>query len=222
MVQRAKSLTDQVLDELLDDIVQGRRASGTLLSEKAVATEFGVSKTPVREAFVQLQSLGLVEVLPQRGCLVFQPTAAQVRALCETRTIIEGAAIRLALQRDRDGLVGDLERALKRMERRLKRPVDGTSFGQEDRAFHRAFFERSGNPSLREAHGLFGPRLQALRTNLQSADGYLLGQAQDDHTRIVDAVRIEDADAAVAALAVHVERMATSYETETGLLQAAE
>lgn len=121
MVERQKSLTAQVFETLLADITSGRRASGTMLSEKALAQEFGTSKTPVREAFVQLQALGLVEVLPQRGCLVFQPTAAEVRALCETRVIREAAATRRAMTRDRQALLGDLRARFERMEARMTR-----------------------------------------------------------------------------------------------------
>ena len=70
-IERRKSLTEQVFDRLMNSIVAGDFPFGTLLSEKVLAAEYGISKTPVREAFVQLQSIGLVEVLPQRGCLVF-------------------------------------------------------------------------------------------------------------------------------------------------------
>ena len=221
MVERAKSLTTQVFEELLRDIVQGRRASGSLLSEKAVAQQFGTSKTPVREAFVQLQSLGLVQVLPQRGCMVFTPSVEEVRALCEARLIIEGAAIRLSVERGREALTSDLRRCFERMETRVRR-ARGTTFGEEDALFHRAFLDHAGNGALREAHGLLAPRLQALRTNLQSLAGYLLTQAQEDHAAIIEAVERADPDAALAALEVHVARMTRSYETERDLLPAAQ
>lgn len=69
-LDRPKSLTARAFDRLLHSIVHGEIAYGTMLSEKAVAETFGTSKTPIREAFFQLQSLGLVEIQPQRGCYV--------------------------------------------------------------------------------------------------------------------------------------------------------
>jgi DNA-binding GntR family transcriptional regulator len=59
------------------------------LSEKQVTELLGTSKTPVREAFAHLQSLGLIEVIPQKGGLVFRPKAEQVRDLCEVRLELE-------------------------------------------------------------------------------------------------------------------------------------
>lgn len=217
MVERAKSLTAQVFDALLNDIVSGRRSSGTMLSENAVALEFGTSKTPVREAFVQLQALGLVEVLPQRGCLVFQPTAAEVRSLCEVRHILESAAVELAMSRAPDVLLAELHRRFDRMKARTERKRK-TTFADEDAAFHQAIFEHSGNPSLLEAHRLFAPRLQALRTNLQSMHGYLLCEAQEDHAEMIRHLETGDVEGAKAAIGVHVRRMANRYETESALL----
>ncbi|KAJ53959.1 hypothetical protein ACMU_04840 [Actibacterium mucosum KCTC 23349] len=220
MVQRAKSLTTQVFEELLDDIVLGRRASGTMLSEKAVSQEFGTSKTPVREAFVQLQGLGLVDVLPQRGCLVFSPTVEQVRHLSEMRVILECAAMELAMERAGPATIKALRKHYDRMESRMEAGKH-TEFGREDNAFHRVFFEHAGNPALIEAHGLFAPRLQALRTNLQSSDGYLLSKAQADHLAIIEGLENADMDAATTALKKHVSRMIDKYETEGVLLSSA-
>ena len=78
-----------------------------------------------------------------------------------------------------------------------------------------------GNPALAEAHGLFAPRLQALRTHLQSSDGYLLSKAQADHLRIIEALEQEDLEAASDTLRRHVGRMIEKYETEGVLLSSA-
>lgn len=220
MVQRAKSLTVQVFEELLEDIVSGRRASGTMLSEKAVSQEFGTSKTPVREAFVQLQGLGLVDVLPQRGCLVFRPTVEQVRNLSEVRMVLEREAMRFAMERAGPATVKALKKQYARMDT-LMEAKKHTEFGREDNAFHRVFFTYAGNPALSEAHGLFAPRLQALRTNLQSSDGYLLSLAQADHLLIIEALERGDLNAASDALQHHVGRMIEKYDTQGDLLNQA-
>lgn len=217
MVERAKSLTTQVFEELLEDIVLGRRASGTMLSEKAVSQEFGTSKTPVREAFVQLQGLGLVDVMPQRGCLVFSPTVEQVRDLSEVRMVLEGEAMRRAMERAAPETIKALRKSYDRMSAHMEGNKQ-TAFGREDDTFHRVFFEFAGNPALMEAHGLFAPRLQALRTNLQSQDGYLLSKAQADHLQIIEALEQGDVPTASKALQLHVGRMIEKYETEGILL----
>src|SRR5262245_51594780 len=106
---RGPSLTTTVYDRILQSIIDGTIALGSLLSEKVLAEGFGVSKTPVREALVQLQAIGLVEILPQRGGRVFQPSTEQVRELCEIRTELECAGLRLSMERNRAGLAALLE-----------------------------------------------------------------------------------------------------------------
>lgn len=220
MIQRAKSLTSQVFDTLLDDIVSGRRRSGTMLSENALAQEFGTSKTPVREAFVQLQSFGLVEVMPQRGCLVFQPTAAEVSSLCEVRHILECAAVDLAMQRAPDLLLLELRSRFERMTTDAEQK-QRSDFSHDDDAFHQAFFTHAGNPSLQEAHRLFAPRLQALRTNLQSMHGHLLCEAQEDHAEMIGLLDVGDIESTKAIIGIHIERMSQKYETESEFLWTA-
>ena len=65
-----------------------------------LAENFGVSKTPVREALAQLRLEGLVRIVPQRGAFVFTLSAREVMNMCELRLTLEAAALRLAFERD--------------------------------------------------------------------------------------------------------------------------
>ena len=71
-IVRPKSLTELVVDELRTRIIDGRLRLGEALSENTLAAELGISKTPVREALLQLKLERLVDVLPQRGTYVFR------------------------------------------------------------------------------------------------------------------------------------------------------
>src|SRR5690606_5401144 len=85
---RPKSLKEMVADELRMRIIDGRLQLGAGLSENGLAAELGISKTPVREALLQLKQEGLVEVQPQRGTYVFRMAAEQVVMISELREIL--------------------------------------------------------------------------------------------------------------------------------------
>ena len=96
-IARPKSLTELVGEELRARIVDGRLRLGAALSENALAAELGLSKTPVREALLQLKLERLVEVLPQRGTYVFRLAADQVAPISELREVLEVAALTAAM-----------------------------------------------------------------------------------------------------------------------------
>src|SRR5262245_36231779 len=82
--------------EIRSRIISGRLPMGARISDKQLATEFNVSRTPVREALVQLQTEGLVVMRPQNDTYVFDLTADDVRDMSATRAIFEAGALRLA------------------------------------------------------------------------------------------------------------------------------
>src|SRR3546814_2324752 len=108
VLQRPKSLTTLAVDEIRGRIVRGELGLGAPLSENALALELGVSKTPIREALLQLKMEGLVSIQPQRGSFVFDMTVEEIRQLGELRATLEVTALELAMQRNRAALVGAL------------------------------------------------------------------------------------------------------------------
>lgn len=82
-------LERRVYERLRDEIIAGSLEPGEQLVEARIATEFGVSKTPVREALIRLQRDGLVEIEPYRGARVLEPAEADIREILELRLLIE-------------------------------------------------------------------------------------------------------------------------------------
>ena len=164
-VVRPKLLTEIVLDHLRERIVSGVYALGSALSERQLAEELQVSKTPIRESLVQLKTEGLVTIVPQKGAYVFTLSAREVAQICEYRMAIEGAALKLALQRDRKGLADDIGRIVGEMriahgDNRIK------DYLALDTEFHATFFEHCGNDYLRQSHDRYEGKIAALRTHL--------------------------------------------------------
>jgi DNA-binding GntR family transcriptional regulator len=208
-IQRPKSLTEQAADEIRQRIVFGDIALGSSLSENTLAAELGVSKTPVREALLQLKSEGLVSIQPQRGSFVFEMSASEIVQLGELRETLEVSALRLAAKYNRDGLTTDLRAILDRMKKTLARN-DAAAYRKLDAEFHRAFFDHSANKYLLAAYLGIAFRIQALRTRL-SANPVLNRSSFKEHEKLyklVDGGRIQDA---VALLSSHVRGTTDDY-----------
>ena len=96
MTHTDAALVDELAAEIQSRVLSGAIPTGARLRQESLAAEFGVSRTPVREALRKLQANGLVEMLPRRGALVRGPSAREVREAYEVRAELEGLAAALA------------------------------------------------------------------------------------------------------------------------------
>lgn len=103
-------LRDAVADSLREQIVSGRYRPGERLGEEAVATDLGVSRNPIREAFQSLAAEGFVELEPRRGARVAKIEAATATEIFEVREALEGLVAELAALHHDDDQVAELER----------------------------------------------------------------------------------------------------------------
>lgn len=204
-IERPQSLTNIAIERVRDAIIDGTLKLGSLISEKQVAELLGTSKTPVREAFAHLQSLGLIEVIPQKGAIVFRPSADQVRELCEVRLELEATALRYAIERRNAEFTKRLSGIVSEMVdvRDAAQPI---AYQRLDNAFHYSFFAYCGNSLLASAYDLFYPRICALRTHLSTPQPQLLSRSFEEHKTLVKLVKRCEADRAVRILKEHINR----------------
>jgi DNA-binding GntR family transcriptional regulator len=201
-------LTALVAERIKASIIDGSIEPGALLSEKQMAAQFGTSKTPVREAFAELQSLGLLQVLPQRGGVVFRADETTVHELCEIRLELELVALRRSFERNRDGLIAAMSAIVDKMRNiyDVNHPLPYLALDHE---FHACLLESCQNAMLVQAYDLFAPRIRALRTQLSRPQSYLLECSIDEHEWILDRLREGRPDLAAETLTVHIERVET-------------
>jgi DNA-binding GntR family transcriptional regulator len=128
-------MTSQLIARFRERILAGAYAPGTALRQDILASQFGTSKIPVREALVHLQSEGLVDIFPNRGFQVHPLTAAELAEIFSLRLQIEPIAVaraaKLATPADRD----TARKALRRLNDALAAEEYSAS-GQLNRAFH--------------------------------------------------------------------------------------
>jgi len=185
-VTRPPSLSEMVLDQIRELIVTGRLGLGEQLSEGALAEQLGVSRTPVREAFLRLETENMVEVRPQRGTFVFYYDAAQLRDISELRGVLETGALRIALARKRARLIERLERTASQSE--AAGTADAVGYQVFDAAFHEALIESTDNRELIEAYERISGRVRAIRYRFTHSPEQV-ARSQRDHRDIVEALK---------------------------------
>jgi DNA-binding GntR family transcriptional regulator len=200
-IARPRSLTAIVVDQIRDLIITGKLGLGEQLSENTLAEQLGVSRTPVREAFMRLENERLVEVRPQRGTFVFQYDAIELREICELREVLETGALRIALARDREALIKALATEVEAAEPALA--LGPAAYQPFDTAFHDALVRASCNRELIDAYLQISGRIRAVRFRL-TLTGKAIADSQNDHRDIVEAMRASKDDEAGATLTKHV------------------
>ena len=91
---------DRALDYVKTQVLTGAFPGGEMISEGEVATALGMSRTPVREAFLRLEAEGLLRLYPQRGALVVQVSSEEARAVIEARLLLEQFAATKVVARE--------------------------------------------------------------------------------------------------------------------------
>lgn len=195
-------LVDVVYHALRDAIVGGQLVAGARLREVALARHFGVSSTPVREAFRRLEREGLILVSPHRGATVVSVTLHELTDLYEIHELLECRAVRRAAEAPPHDLA-PLEATLAQAEAILNAP-DEVEFNRLDLAFHRALNELGGNAPLAELIEQVHRRIQSARVRYA---GYLPGRPAHSHAQhkeLLAAVRARKPDKAEALARAHI------------------
>jgi len=188
--------------EIRSRITSGRLPLGTQISDKQLAAELNVSRTPVRDALVQLQTEGLVVTRPQSGTFVFDLTIEDLRDICATRAILEAGALRLAASAQAADLMGCLSLVVGRAAIAL---ADGdlTLCDQLDSRFHEGLVAASGSSYLVRAYCGISDKLRALRHRLPREQARM-ERAIAQHRHIIDLWSAGRIDHAAAEISAHV------------------
>jgi DNA-binding GntR family transcriptional regulator len=217
-VEDRRALVDKLAATLQQRMLSGELVSGTRLRQEALAEEFGVSRTPIREALRKLQASGLVEVQPRRGALVRAPTAREIRDAYEVRAELEGLAAELAAHRLHQEQLDLLHRSQTEFREALARMVSLRENGAHADAlaetarwrhandsFHQAVQEGAANDvlvaTLAHLHRSF-PR--DLTSTVLSESVTLLAENVEEHQEVLDAIERRDATAARELMVKHV------------------
>ena len=199
LVPEAK-LSTVAYGAVLDMILRGAIAPGELVTERQIAARLGMSRTPVREAVRRLEGEGTVE-RQRSGALIVRPYSMEefLQALA-VRRLLEGEAARLAAGK----VSPELLAAARERIARLRRDGLAESARRDDRDFHAAIAEASGNPVLATTISDLRKRTAMFRLGRLPER---LDQVCDEHVAILDALASGDGEAARAAMQTHIENV---------------
>lgn len=205
---RSEPIARQVTRVLRRAIVTMRLRPGEMLSEQEIASRLGVSRQPVREAFIKLGEAGLLRVLPQRGTLVVKISLSAVEDARFIREAVECAVAREAARQAPRVILAALTQNLGR-QRRTARTKDLTTFFALDEEFHRLLAEGAGRPLAWTIVEDVKPQMDRVRF-LSMKDATPLRVLVDQHAAILEAVRGGDPDDAEAAMRAHLTEILRS------------
>lgn len=179
-------------------IAQGDIAPGSRLSPTVLATEFGISHIPVREALTYLSASGYVEHKHRMGFFSRQLSSEDLADIYHWRALLEREAYEMAVPQITEGDIREMERLVKEMARKIK-PKDRIEYIQLNREFHFVAFRRAGSDKLLRflnyLWDLAGPYMNA--ELVESSSG------QHDHVESVELFRARDLEAIIALSAKH-------------------
>jgi DNA-binding GntR family transcriptional regulator len=195
-------LSERLRESIEEEIATGRLLPGTRLDEVELATRFGVSRTPIREALRLLLGEGLVELRPQRGAVVAQATPQRLIEMFEVMAELEGMCARLAARRLSEQEMAEIEAAHDAC-RGSAAARDADAYFYANERFHYAIYAASHNTFLFEQASALQRKLRPYR-RLQLRVRNRPQRSFEEHQAIVDALRDGDADKAVQSIRAHV------------------
>lgn len=193
---------EQILVHLRNDIVRNRWKPGERLPEPELCEEFGVSRTPMRDALKLLEAEGLIELRPHVGAVVTQPGPPDLEEKMQVLSALEQTAAELVAALRPAKVIAELRRLHKAMEA-AAREEDMTLYYQLNDDFHRAIVEGSGNKTLARIHENIMWHVFRAR-HMANEHEHFDSSAAEHHAAIVSAIAEGRAADASAALRSHL------------------
>jgi DNA-binding GntR family transcriptional regulator len=190
----------ELRDILEEEIATGRLTPGTRLDEMELSHRFNVSRTPIREALMQLASVGIVEARPRRGAIIPQLTPQRMTGMFEVMAELEAMCGRLAARRMSAAEHQVLLAAHQACGAALDNP---DAYYYDNEKFHHVIYDGSHSALLAEQVSALRRRLRPYR-RLQLRVRDRLANSFAEHQRIVDAILAGNADVAAEQLRQHV------------------
>ena len=193
-LEHHQTLRERILETIRDAILRGTLKPGERVSEPDLAERFGISRTPIREAFRQLESEGYLTVIPRKGAVVTALSEREVEEFYAIKSILEGYAARLAAKNLTEKDIDRLEAINERLEQ-LASENDVKTFFKIHNEFHELFIKASGNGKLFDLISQLVMKFNRSRTASLSLPGRMQISVEE-HKKLLTAFRSRDCDAA--------------------------
>lgn len=186
-VDKPLTLRERIVDFIKDSVVTGRLKPGERVPEQEIAESFGISRTPIREAFRQLESEGFITVTPRKGAVVSPITDKDVSEFYEIKSLLEGYAAKTACPKLSPKDIKRLESLNAQMERAAEKD-DVKAFFKLDNQFHDTFLKACGNEKLCALVFQLVQQFERFRITALSLPGRMKDSVRQ-HAEIIEAFR---------------------------------
>jgi len=203
-LKQPESLAKMAYEAIRKSILSGQWKIGELYNEKAIAADLGISRTPVREALLELASQDLIIFLPRRGLMVNRFTRHDVDEIFELRKAIELAAVEKITVAAPPFDLFEIEEALLSQRKAVKQK-DYLAFMEADRLFHTGFSELTNNRRLIAILDNIRDMIHVMGAKALALEGRAV-EVIKEHQTIFEAVKKGNIEEARRAMAYHLDQ----------------
>lgn len=205
------SLTDEIADIVRDRILKGEYEIGAKIKENQIATELRVSRTPIREAFKQLENEGLIDYIPNRGCFAKGFTQQDVDDIYAVREALERLAVERAVERITQPELDALQEQWELMEFYAKKK-DAQKVLELNSTFHDLIYAATRSRFMAQVLRSYKSYINKTRKSVFYNEAYLLA-ILEEHREILEAIKSREKEKAVRAVSEHLEHSQDRAET---------
>ena len=196
------SLRGRVYSKLREDILNGKYSEHEELREIAIGEELGVSRTPVREAFRQLELEGLIQIIPNKGAYVIGISRKDVQDIYAIRSMLEGLCARWATEHITEEQMDEMEENVY-MAKFHAEKGHMEKISELDNRFHHLLYEASNSKILENQLKAYHEYVHRVRKKTLSKPERGL-QSNEEHRQLIEAIKAKDADKAEMLAHQHV------------------
>lgn len=211
------SLRGRVYSKIRADILEGRYKNNDELRELAIGEELGVSRTPVREAFRQLELEGLIRIVPNKGAYVTGITAKDVKDIYMIRSKLEGLAARWAVENITTEQMEEMEENIYLSEFHATKG-HFEQIAELDNRFHEILYEACASKMLEQQLREYHEYVQRVRRKTLS-ENHRSTASTEEHKQIMEAIKSGDKDKAEKVANLHIQN-AYKNMVKNGLKEA--
>lgn len=201
-MRKRVSRSDELREALEEMIITGRLAPKARIDEGALADEFQVSRTPMREAIKGLIATGMLEMRPRQGVSVAAISIPKLMEMFETMANLEGMCAKYATRRATPGEIAGLEEIQRRLEEELGNG-NPDRFYEINAEFHELLCEASHTEFIADQTRMLRRRVSMYRKHVTYLPGRMVATI-GEHARIIEAIKAKDPQAAAAAAIDHL------------------
>ena len=198
-----KTVANAIADKLRQDILSGIHEAGAQLRQDALATAFGGSRIPVREALIQLEAEGLIQMIPHKGAVVTSLSRAEINDVFDLRKLLEARLFEDSIQKLTESDFAALDEIQKKFGIAI-RDADLTQWGKLNTELHTTLY---GRAELPQTAAMVAALLQKSDryTRVQLSSNAARKRAEKEHANLIEAAKLKKIKPACDLLVKHIE-----------------